>query len=325
MGLNFRKSINLGGGFKINLSKSGVGYSFNVPGGRVSRTASGKIRFNYTGVKSRGKSSTKDKDESVKSSDIENADIGNFQSIEYRVIIDKIAKLLWINRIGNVFILLALLVFINPYFLISLGVGFALKILIRTALRVNFEYNFDDEFKENHDEKVQAWIKLNECNKLWQVVSESRVINKKAIAGIDRNVIRKPIKIIKKTPYFLSINVEVVQLKLNKETLILLPDKLLIVRGCKVGAINYNNFTIEISSTEFVESNKAPKDAKIIDYRWQYSNKNGEPDKRYKKNRKIPIFLYGVIYLKSEEGLNVEIQYSNIEITDKIIQNINIS
>lgn len=325
MGLNFRKSINLGGGFKINLSKSGVGYSFNVPGGRVTRTASGKIRFNYNGVKSKGKSSTKDKDESVKSSDIENADIGNFQSIEYRVIIDKIAKLLWINRIGNVFILLALLAFINRYFLISIGVGLVLKILVRTALCVNFEYNLDDKLKENHDEKVQAWLKISECNKLWQVVSESKVTNKKAIAGIERNVIRKSVKIIKKTPYFLSVNAEVIQLKLNKEKLILLPDKLLIVRGCKVGAISYNNFSIEISSAEFVESKKSTKDAKIIDYRWQYSNKNGEADKRYKENRKIPIYLYGIIYLKSEEGLNVEILGSNFEIVEKINHSLNIN
>lgn len=32
LGLRFRKSINLGGGFRINLSKSGVGYSWGAPG-----------------------------------------------------------------------------------------------------------------------------------------------------------------------------------------------------------------------------------------------------------------------------------------------------
>ena len=30
MGFRYRKSINLGGGFRINLSKSGVGYSWGV-------------------------------------------------------------------------------------------------------------------------------------------------------------------------------------------------------------------------------------------------------------------------------------------------------
>lgn len=41
MGLRFRKSINLGGGAKINLSKSGVGYSIGTKGARITKKASG--------------------------------------------------------------------------------------------------------------------------------------------------------------------------------------------------------------------------------------------------------------------------------------------
>ena len=44
MGLRYRKSINLGGGFRINLSKSGVGYSWGVKGYRITKTAKGTIR-----------------------------------------------------------------------------------------------------------------------------------------------------------------------------------------------------------------------------------------------------------------------------------------
>ena len=44
MGFRFRKSINLGGGFKVNLSKSGVGYSWGTKGARYTKTAKGKTR-----------------------------------------------------------------------------------------------------------------------------------------------------------------------------------------------------------------------------------------------------------------------------------------
>ncbi len=44
MGLRFRKSINLGGGFRVNLSKSGVGYSWGTKGLRLTKTANGKSR-----------------------------------------------------------------------------------------------------------------------------------------------------------------------------------------------------------------------------------------------------------------------------------------
>ena len=44
MGLRFRKSINLPFGFRINLSKSGVGFSWGVKGARITRTAKGKTQ-----------------------------------------------------------------------------------------------------------------------------------------------------------------------------------------------------------------------------------------------------------------------------------------
>lgn len=44
MGFRFRKGINLGGGFKINLSKSGVGYSWGTKGARITKTAKGTKR-----------------------------------------------------------------------------------------------------------------------------------------------------------------------------------------------------------------------------------------------------------------------------------------
>lgn len=44
MGTRFRKSINLGGGARLNLSKSGVGFSAGVKGARVTKTAKGTTR-----------------------------------------------------------------------------------------------------------------------------------------------------------------------------------------------------------------------------------------------------------------------------------------
>ena len=44
MGLRYRKSINLGGGLRINFSKSGIGYSWGTKGYRVTKTAKGTTR-----------------------------------------------------------------------------------------------------------------------------------------------------------------------------------------------------------------------------------------------------------------------------------------
>lgn len=44
MGLRYRKSINLGGGARINISKSGIGYSWGGKGFRFTKTANGRNR-----------------------------------------------------------------------------------------------------------------------------------------------------------------------------------------------------------------------------------------------------------------------------------------
>ena len=48
MGFRFRKSFKLPGGFCINLSKSGVGYSWGMKGFRVTKSANGKTRKTYS-------------------------------------------------------------------------------------------------------------------------------------------------------------------------------------------------------------------------------------------------------------------------------------
>lgn len=48
MGFRYRRSINLGGGFRINLSKSGIGYSWGTQGYRITKTAKGSIRQTFS-------------------------------------------------------------------------------------------------------------------------------------------------------------------------------------------------------------------------------------------------------------------------------------
>ena len=51
MGIRFRKSINIGG-LKLNISKSGIGYSFGKAGVRFTKTANGRSRQTYSIPKS---------------------------------------------------------------------------------------------------------------------------------------------------------------------------------------------------------------------------------------------------------------------------------
>lgn len=331
MGLKFRKSINLGGGFRINLSKSGVGYSWGIPGYRITKTANGRTRKTYsipgTGIsyvdeKGRRKNVQNEKRQynpslSVSTMDnvqnIESAPIEEFQNVEYRELTEKISQTIKLNTVSNILLCCILLIGMPPLFILPLA-GVIIKIILYTKGKINLEYTLEEDIEYRYKEKMQQWLYLNNCNKVWQDIQFSNVTNKKINAGASTNIKRIPFKFTRKTPFYLSMNVETVQMVLKQEKLILLPDKILIIRGSKVGAVNYNSVSIKISDIRFIESMGVPKDAQIIDYTWQFVNKNGSPDRRYKNNRKLPVCLYSQINITSPEGLNVELQCSNTKI-----------
>ena len=244
---------------------------------------------------------------------IESADIKNFKTPEFGNITSAIERTLEINRWGTVLLCCALLVLVNPVLIFLPIIGMVLKIMSRSKGAVNLEYDFDSEKEEEHNRRVGAWLILAESSKEWQVLTETYNSNTKVHAGASRSLKRAACTIRKISPYYLKTNVEIIQIALMKETLLILPDKVFIIRGTKVGAVDYDDLQIQVSSINFVESDPVPEDAQVIGQTWQYVNKNGTPDKRYKNNRQLPICLYGVVRLKSASGVNVEMQVSNIQ------------
>lgn len=339
MGFRYRKSINLGGGFRINLSKSGVGYSWGTKGYRITKTASGKTRRTYsipgTGlsyVSETGQNRNSQRNRSQNNAPgyrptttepayqqpfgeqrIESAEIKNFQSAEFGNITSAIERTLKMNKWGTILLWCVLLAAGNPAFILLPIIGGVLKVMARSKGAVNLEYDFDVEKEEEHDRRVGAWIILAEGAKEWQVLTETYNSNTKVHAGAGRSLNRVPCTIKKTSPYYLKTNVDLIQIKLKKEILLILPDKVFIIRGTKVGAVNYDDLQIQVSSINFVESEPVPKDAQVIGQTWQFVNKNGTPDKRYKDNRQLPICLYGVVKLRSASGINVEMHVSNIQ------------
>jgi hypothetical protein len=326
MGFRMKKSINLGGGFRINLSKSGIGYSWGIPGYRITKTAKGTTRRTYsipgTGLshteesgKRRNRSNTPPSNPIPVNDDvmqdIESADIAQFQSAEVANITKTIEKTILVNNYGTILLWLTVLAVGQPLFLICTGIGIILKIMARKIGVVSLEYSFEDGKADEYDHRTEAWMTLAECQKVWQIVQEATVTNRKVNAGAGRNVNRIPLKIEKKAPFYLHSNVEIIMMKLKKETLLLLPDKVFVIRKGKVGVINYADINIDATETLFIESEPVPKDAQIVDHTWQYVNKNGTPDKRFKNNRQLPVCQYGKLSITSTSGLNVELHCSN--------------
>jgi hypothetical protein len=77
-----------------------------------------------------------------------------------------------------------------------------------------------------------------------------------------------------------------------------------------VGAVSYRELQLQVNSTRFIESSSPPRDATVVDRTWQFVNKKGGPDRRFKNNRELPICLYDELKLSSSTGLNEVVQIS---------------
>lgn len=62
----------------------------------------------------------------------------------------------------------------------------------------------------------------------------------------------------------MKTNVDLIQIELKKETLLILSDKVFIIRCTRVGAVNYDDLQIQVSSVDFVESDLVSKDAQVV-------------------------------------------------------------
>ena len=88
------------------------------------------------------------------------------------------------------------------------------------------------------------------------------------------------------------------------------------MQGSKIGALNYSDIDSNAHTTRFIESESVPRDAQVVGQTWKYVNKSGEPDRRFKDNRQLPICLYGELELSSTSGLNTVIMFSNPNINN---------
>ena len=219
------------------------------------------------------------------------------------IILNKISTIgLWITIILGV---------VYPAILLLAVAFLVLKIYVRTKGAIDLDYTIEEDQQLLVDGRINPMIRITECSKVWRIMQTSKVIDKKYSLGASNTVDRKACQTSTKAPFPFKANLQVAAFKAGNETLLFLPDKLFVIQGNKIGALNYSDVTLDAYASRFVESEGVPKDSEIVGHTWKYVNKSGGPDRRFKDNRQLPICLYGKLELKSNSGLNTVIMFSN--------------
>lgn len=327
--LDSEKALTWDGGFKINISKSGIGYSWGTKGYRVTKTAKGSVRQTLTvpgcGVSFVTEKSSKSKQQPLPvpppcnnhldTQEFVNATATDMTSESLQDILKSARQIIWLNNFSSFGIIIFLFLgFINILFAFFWLASIALKVYIKTAGLINLEYLIDDDQKDIVAQRMKPLLKVLESKKVWRITQSSKVIDKRYFSGASNSIKRVLCKTSKKVPFPFKSNIPAAVFKSGKETLIFLPDNLFIIQSKKIGALNYSDISTSVNTTRFIEENIVPTDATIVGKTWQYVNKSGGPDKRFKSNRELPICKYGEISLKSSSGLNTVLMFSNINL-----------
>ena len=251
--------------------------------------------------------------------EVQSAEIEAFQGVEYKDILTKLSKLKMLNTFSSICFIFLLFCPVTPALILLPVIGLVFKILIYTTWRVSLIYNFQDGYEATYKNRVDAWLKLRKSADLMQKTASGKIKNRKTAAGMSESFKWEKVKISSGKPAYIHTNVKVVRIDLKRETLYILPDKILIEKNGKLGAVDYLKTTIYVRKNEIKNGDcHIPSDTTVSRYSWQYVNRDGSPDKRFKDNKKVPICWYGGIYIQSPEGLNVAIFVSNLNLASEL-------
>ncbi|RAH36509.1 DUF4236 domain-containing protein [Halomonas sp. SL1] len=343
MGLYIRKALRVGP-FRFNLSKSGVGVSAGVKGFRVGtgprgnyvHMGRGGLYYRHTFSKKRDERAytqstrpstsehyqepaplTHEPLKEIESGDIMHMVDGSSAELVEELNSKRKMSTLMPVIIGLGAVALAYTIYRDLPYLLPITIGCILAVILaryrdvmnKTSVII---YDIEDEFEENYNKLINSFDEMKAVDSCWHMEAEGRVHDSKYHAGASSVVERKPIQLSFTSPPFVKTNIQVPSIPVGKQTLYFFPDRVLVFEPYGVGAVSYENLEVKLSPTRFVEDGSVPKDTKIIDYTWEYVNKQGGPDRRFKNNHRIPVVRYEDLHLFSKTGMNERISLSKV-------------
>ena len=328
--MRFRKSKKVGP-FRLNFSNAGVGVSVGVKGARVGVNAKGTyVQVGRGGIYYRKNFPHKRRLNQNEVGPRVPAD-GNRDSalqahLESSIPEELKAQLKRANAISWEAYLIPPIAFIALYqfsvgvvSLLALLSIFPLRAWSRHRRRAVLQYNLDDLGKNTVGALQQIAGHLGQTSRLWYIKHEQAESDWKRNAGASRRIDRAKAEVRQGAMPNVSTNIEVWGVHAsNGLQCFFLPDGLYVTRNNAYGVFPYSKLSVTSSHTRFIESERVPDDSEVVDETWQYVNKRGGPDRRFKFNRRLPIVRYGQLFLNTSDGLDLEFYTSSDAIAEDV-------
>lgn len=192
------------------------------------------------------------------------------------------------------------------------------KSLENAYINLNFRKGMKDA--GSWDEAVYYFQELFQCCKIWDLTSQQETDKFRQRTIADKSFERKIITArTHKELEFIKSDIDNLYLpNMNGADIYIYPTFIVLFKNYKKFSIHdLKDVDISIQASSFQEEQGVPKDSEVIGYTYKYTNKNGQPDKRFSNNYEIPVVRYGDLQLRSNSGINDRYQFSDF---DKFIE-----
>ena len=182
---------------------------------------------------------------------------------------------------------------------------------------------------------VSHWKATNEslsglagAEKLWHVTSQTSTNDWRRNGGSSELDNRVAATLALQAPLFVQANVTPFCLQLQAKHLAFLPDGIWVfsetdTNDKSTGSYRvymYSDVSLEYETLSFHESGNVPSDTQVTGHIWQYVNKDGSPDRRFRDNYQLSICEYGGITLHLGSDLSLLIQASSALIARQFVE-----
>ncbi len=344
MGFYLRKSVRVGP-LRFNLSKSGIGVSTGIPGFRVGTGPRGNyVHMGRGGLYYRKSLSPRTQPAYRRTSPPVNVSPGAADTVGPMTAIGSacVSEMVDANSAGlleeidrkrrrvsifpfTLFLSVALVILLVAANL-SLWITVPIAVLLvamcvcvhqydQLQKGVVIMYELEDSMLESFRGLYDALGELARCSAIWHVTAKGQVHDSKYHAGAGHLINRQRFSVRYCDPPHVVTNVSVPCLAFGSTSFYLLPDRILVLASNSIGAIDYRDVSLKPRTTRFIEDGAVPRDANVVDQTWQYVNKSGGPDRRFKNNRQLPICQYEELEMSSTSGMHEVLQLSRVGVS----------
>ena len=165
-------------------------------------------------------------------------------------------------------------------------------IVLRKNLKptLSLIYELDETAAKEYAKIQSAFSSERRPDRVSVLTDREQVKDTKYTGGATAVVQTKPIRMGFGLPYYLKSELSVPKIG----DLCFLPDRILL----KDKEHQWKDLELSLANSKFQEAEGVPNDATVIGKTWQYVNRKGGKDKRFKDNREIPICLYDMLEVK---------------------------